>query len=248
MKGAFCSTCGRPAAASAIPPAVVPGGIPMPADAAAGRKKTSVVVWILCGLAAIIVLGIMGVGAVGYYFVRDPGAAIARIITAANPDAEIINVDNDGRRIVIRDRRTGKQASLSFDDVRNGRIRFTAEDENGKTGSVEIGGGAGKLPSWVPVYPGVKMESHITASGDDGGRAGEGGMYTFTSRDDPAQVMAYYQDQSRELGMKVELATATAEGSRITAADEHDDRALTVVVGSGSGGGASGSVTFKRKR
>ena len=204
----------------------------MPPPAAA-RRKTSIVVWILCGIAGLFLLGILGTFAVGYWFVRNPGVALGKIITAANPDAEVLNVDNEGRRITIRDKRNGQEVTLSFDDVKNGRISLSGTDEHGKVGRVEIGAGAGKLPSWVPVYPGAKLESHITGSGDDGDRVAEGGMYSFSSSGAPSDVMTFYQDQARDLGMKVELTTATADGGHITAADEEDNRSLVVLVGSG---------------
>ena len=113
---------------------------------------------------------------------------------------------------------------------------------------MEIGGGAGKLPAWVPVYPGAKVESHMSGTGTDGDQMAEGGVYQFTSSDSPSQVMGFYQDKARDLGMKVELTTATAEGGHFSAAEEDSNRSIVVLVGTRSGGGASGSVTFKRKR
>jgi hypothetical protein len=226
------------------PSAPVAGGVVMPAPAA--RRKTSVVVWILLGFAGLILLGLMGTAAVAYWFVSNPGVALTKVLTAANPDIEVLSVDNAGRRLTIRDRRDGKEASISFDDVKNGRITLSAKDEHGNVERVEIGGGAGKLPSWVPVYPGAKMESHASGSSDSE-RLNEGGMYTFTSGDSPTQVMSFYQEKARDLGMKVELTTATAEGGHFSAAEEDGSRSLVVLVGTRSGG-ASGTVTFKRKR
>jgi hypothetical protein len=214
----------------------------------AAPRKTSVWVWVLCGIFGFIFLGIVAAAMVGYWFVRNPGIALGKILTAANPDAEILNVDNEGRRITIRDKRNGKEVTLSFDDVKDGRFTLSATDENGKTGRVELGGGAGKLPSWVPVYPGAKIEGHASGTGMDGDNIAEGGVYTFTSADAAPQVMTFYQDKSRDLGMKVELTTATTEGGHISASDSDDNRSLVVIVGSGAGGGASGTVTFKRKR
>jgi hypothetical protein len=210
-------------------------------------RKTSVWVWILCGIFGLIFLGMLCVAAVGYWFVRNPGVAIGKIVTAADPDAEILNIDDAGRRITIRDKRNGREVTLSFDEVKDGHFIFSATDDHGKVGRVELGGGAGRLPSWVPVYPGAKIEGHASGTDMDRDSIAEGGVYTFSSRDSAAQVMTFYQDKARDLGMKVELTTATAEGGRITAADSEDNRSLVVMVGSATGG-ASGTVTFKRKR
>ncbi len=211
------------------------------------RRGTSPIVWVLCIIGGLFFLAILGTFAVGYWFVRNPGFAIAKLINAANPNAEVLNVDNANRQVTIRDRRDGKEVTISFDDVKNGRFSLSAVDENGKVGHVELGAGAGKLPAWVPVYPGARIESHVTGAGDDGDHAAEGGLYSFSSPDPPAQVMNFYQDKARDLGMKVGLTTATAEGGHITAADDEDNRSLIVLVGTANGG-SSGTVTFKRKR
>jgi hypothetical protein len=259
IKGAFCTQCGAAGAAAGAqagamppqPPAApvqpVPGAIPMPSPQPRS-SGTKVLLWVLGGIVVLVMLSILGVAAVGYWFVRNPGRAISTMITAANPDVEVVDVDNAGRRITIRNRHDGKQVTLSFDDVKNGRFSLSAVDENGKVGRVELGEGAGKMPGWVPVYPGAKVDGHLTGMGDDGDRVGEGGVYSFSSADPPDQVMKFYQDKAADLGMKVNLTTATAEGGHLSAADEEDNRSLVVMVGSGSGGGTSGSVTFKRKR
>src|SRR4051812_41541505 len=124
VKGAFCSSCGAPVSGSTLPQAapqqtVVPGGIVMPQ--AADRRKTSVAVWILCGVGALIVLGLIGSAMVAYWFVSNPGMALGKVLTAANPEIEVRDVDNARQRITIRDRRDGKEVTLSFDDVKNGR-------------------------------------------------------------------------------------------------------------------------------
>ena len=216
--------------------------------AAAPPKKSNVLWWVLGGVGAFILICILAVAGFAYYFLHNPGRVIAKIITAANPDVEILNIDNAGRRITVRDKRDGKQVTLSFDDVQQGRFTLSATDENGKTGRLEIGEGAGKLPAWVPVYPGARVESHLSGNASDAESAEEGGMFTLTTSDSPSQVMTFYRQKAEELGMTVNLATATADGGHLTAADADDKRTLNVLVGSGSGGGSSATVTFGRKR
>ena len=41
----------------------------------------------------------------GAYFVRNPGKVMAKLITAANPNAEVLNVDDNSRQVRIRDKR-----------------------------------------------------------------------------------------------------------------------------------------------
>jgi hypothetical protein len=242
VKGAFCPQCGAAAAPGAPHPAPPAVAAPVPV------RKISPIVWILGGIGLLFVLGVIVVFAFVGYVVRNPERAMARMISAANPDAEILRYDKAGRTVTIRDKRDGSEVTLSFDDLQQGRFTLSGIDGKGKKGRVEVGAGSGRLPAWLPAYPGAKIESHITGTGDDGSETGEGGMYTFTTHDDPSRVMSFYQEKCGELNMKVELSTATADGGKIAAEDEDGNRSLTVVVGSGPGGGATGAVTFKRRR
>ena len=146
------------------------------------KKKTSMVVWILLAIGGVIVLGIIGVVAAGVYFVKHPGAAMAKVIQCRQPGIEVLDTDTGSQTLRVRDKKTGKEFTLSFDDVKNGRLKMSATGDNGEVANVEIGGGAGKLPKWVPAYPGAKAQGNITAKGEDAEGMGEGGVVTFTRR------------------------------------------------------------------
>ena len=212
------------------------------------KKKTSVVVWILLAIGGLIVLGIIGVVAAGVYFVKNPGFAMGKLITAANPDAEVLSTDTGAQTIRIRDRKTGKEFTLSFDDIKNGRFKMSATGDNGEVANVEIGGGVGKLPSWVPTYPGAKAQGNITAKGEDDQGMGEGGVVTFTTGDAAPRVFTYYQDKCKEMGMKLEMTQVSDNGGMIVAQDEAEQRTLHVVVAGGGNGDSTITVTYGRKR
>jgi len=240
MKGSFCGHCGARAAASQLPSSAPPG-IPT-------RRGVSPVIWILAAAGGLIALGVIAIAGVAYYVARNPEIALTKLIVAANPDAEVLRVNKDSKQITIRDRRDGGEFTLSFDDVKNGRFTLAAMDRSGKAARIEMGAGSGTLPGWVPVYPGAKVEAHLTGSGDNGDHFGEGGMYSFTTPDTAAQVTSFYRERCRDLGMKVELSTATTNGGRIAAGESAGrGRSLLVVVETGGSGGASGAVTFGRK-
>jgi len=151
------------------------------------RRKTSPIVWILAAIGGVILLGILCLFAVGFYIARNPDAVWAKLITLANPDAEVLNVNNASKQITIRDKRNGKEVTVSFDDIKNGRFRLTATDGNGNVGRVEMGAGSGKLPVWLPTYPGTKIESHVSRMDDNGNERAEDGVYSFTTGDEPGR-------------------------------------------------------------
>jgi hypothetical protein len=234
LTGAFCTSCGNRAAQSAAAPAPV-------------RRKTSPLVWVLVivlGFCALLVVGLVGSGA--FLARRGAGYAIARIITAANPNAEIVHTDDGAGTITIRDRQTGKTVTVSFDDARHGRFRLEATDDDGKHASVEVGGST-KLPSWVPSYPGSNPHVVLSASGESEDGSGEGGNFTFTTSDPASKVRAFYEDEGRRLGMEVNVKTESREAAVLVIKDPDERRALTVMIGSG-GGDRTVNVTYGGKR
>jgi hypothetical protein len=138
------------------------------------------------------------------------------------------------------------QAGVSFDNGRDGGVTFQTHGADGKNATVEIGGSGGKLPSWVPVYPGSESSAKFTVRGSsDSG--GEGGSFIFTTSDDPSRVKSFYMDKAKGLGLKVNLDSSTGEGGMIVAADEGGDRrSLTVIIG-GHSGETSVNVMYGRK-
>jgi hypothetical protein len=255
VTGAFCNQCGTPASAASGPAAAPPvAAVPV-------KRKTSPLVWVLIIILGLFVLGGIGMVGVGYFVVhkarqagidpdlmrRNPGLAVSKMIAAMNPDVEVVSTDDGAGTITIRDKKTGKTVTMNFDQAQKGKFTFSAQGDDGKTASVEIGEGAGKLPSWVPTYPGAKVEGTFAVKGDTGDSTGEGGTVSFTTTDAGSKVMAFYQDKCKELGLKIALTTATNEGGMIIATDEGEKRSLQIVVGGGSGKTTVG-VTYGLKK
>jgi hypothetical protein len=165
---------------------------------------------------------------------RNPAAATARALALANPDIEIISEDDGSGTVSVRDRRTGKTTTWNLDQAKRGRISITAEDEDGKNATVDIGGGsAHRLPSWLPSYPGSNGQGTFAVTGN--GSDGAGGTFAFDTSDSAAEVLSFYQDKIKDLGMKVQVNATTQQGGVITATDDDDKRSLNIIVGRGSG-------------
>jgi hypothetical protein len=270
VRGAFCEQCGTPASVAAagspapqmtppqmtppqmtppqMTPPAAPAGMPV---AAAGPRKTSPIVWILVAVGVIFLLGIIGVIGAGMYvahLARNPGVALAKLITATNPDAEVINTDNRANTMTIRNKKTGEEVTLSFDDVKNGRFKMSAIGKNGEVANVEIGGGAGKMPSWVPQYPGASVQGNFTAQGDNGNGRGSGGIVTFESSEPPGKVMDYYEEKVKSMGMKITTTFAGTDGGMMVATDPDEKRTLQVTIGKASSGGSTIGLTYGEKR
>jgi hypothetical protein len=260
VNGAFCTSCGTPVSAAGTPPAGASAPPPAGPAGAPPSRRTSPLVWVLVVIAGLIVMGgaiALGTGVFIAHKVRqavdpdlmkrNPGYALAKVFLRAHPDLVEVSHDDDAGSITVRDRRTGKETTLDFDDIQHGRFRITAEDDNGGTGTVEFGGGTARLPAWVPQYPGSNSRTTFSASGSDSEGSKEGGTFAFNTADSPNKVFSFYKDKAQDLNMKVNTSTSTAEGGMFSAADEEDQRSLMVVV-SRSGSETTVSVTYGLKR
>lgn len=245
--GAFCSQCGTPASAASGQPSSPPAAQPQ-STAASGSapavRKTSPIVWVFVVILGLFLVGGLLVGGVTLFVVhkarqagispdlwrRNPAAATARALALANPDIEVLSEDDGSGTVTVRDRRTGRTTTWNLDEARRGRITITAEDEDGKNATVEIGSGAAhKLPSWIPSYPGSQEQGHFAITGN--GPDGAGGTFAFTTSDSASDVLSFYQDKISAQGMKVQVNATTPQSGVITATDDQDNRSLTIAVG-----------------
>ncbi len=246
--------------------APVPPGAPMPAPA---PKKVSPIVWILGGCAVLVVLGALAVTLGGLFIFhkvkqagldpdlleRHPELAVVKMMVAANPDAELVSVDEDRGVITVRDKKTGKTITANFEDIKNGKFTLESEGKKveiqgqgqGDTGSVTVktdegtakfGAGAVKLPSWLPAYSGASMQGMSSQSA-----AGSMGTFSFTTSDASDKVIAFYKDALEKSGLKVETMQHPA-GAVLTG--EGGGHKATISVMS-QGGNSTVNGTFEDK-
>jgi hypothetical protein len=231
--------------------------------AATPRRRTSPLVWIL-----IVVLGLFVVGGIltmagGLFLVhkareagvdtdlfrRNPGLAVGRMLAAVNPDVEVVKTDDGAGTITVRDKKTGKVVTITFDEARKGNFKFEAQGDDGKNATVEFNGASGKIPAEVPVYPGAKVEGTFSVTGDGGGGTGSAYQYTFTTSDPPRQVMSFYHNKLEDAGMKLALTTNTADGGMLIGEDDARGETINVIVEKGPSEGTTAiRVTTRTKK
>jgi hypothetical protein len=217
-----------------------------PAQPPPPPKKSNVLLWVLVGvggffllLALIVVVGIA-------YVARNPALVMTKVITASNPNVEVITVNKGSQQITLRDKKTGETYNISFDDVKNGRISM--KGSNGRA-SFSIGGGA-KVPAWVPEYPGSDPQSAFSAQGRDGAS----GTFTFKTPDPADKVTRFYQDQLQVSGLHITssrfsfTANEDAHGSSgvLVAEDDAKKHTVTVIIGV-DGRNTTVAVTYANK-
>lgn len=272
IQGRFCEKCGAPAPAGGAPAAAPVMAAAPPAAAAVAPRKTSPLVWILGGLGLLVVLFVGLVVAGGLFVVhkakqagldpalwqRNPGVAATKMIVAANPDAEIVSLDERGGVIVVRDKKTGKTVKMNFADIKRGRMSLEADGETVDLSGASAGGSAVleaktkdgvarfaagdsvKLPSWIPAYAGATETGGMSTSSS----SGDAGMYGFKTADTPAAVTQFYEAAFKKSGFTIQSKLEAGDTTVLSA----DNAEHTVNVGaSRDAGQTSVSISFGQK-
>jgi hypothetical protein len=258
------------------PPPQGPYGPPPGYPGQPPPQKSKTWIWILGGCGALIVIGIIAAAIIAYYayrkttefvedFEKNPGMAVARMVIAANPDVELVSIDEDRGVIVVKDKKTGKQLTVDLEDAKNGNIVLQEEGKEAvsirtrESGSLEMkssegtvkfgaGADADKMPDWLPSYPGVTPEGTYSMQGDKG----SAGVFTFATSDPAKEVLDYYEGQLKASGLKVNVTSwkqgGAVAGGVIVGEDKASNRTAGVTVGTNENDKVTQvTVTFSTK-
>jgi hypothetical protein len=195
-------------------------------------KKSNVTLWILVGIGGFFLLIVLIVVGGIAYVAHNPALVMTKLITASNPNLEVVSVDNGSRLMTIHDKKTGETFTLTFDDVKNGRLSM--KSSNGRA-TFTMNGGSAKLPAWVPEYPGSDPQSTFSAEG----QGGQSGTFTFKTRDSSEKVTRFYQDHLQSAGLHVKVTVPRV----LVAQDDANKHNVTVVI-AGEGSAITVQVTY----
>ncbi len=202
-------------------------------------KKRNVWLWVLGGCGVLTLLGIVVVGVVlyfGYRFVdevsKSPVRTAAKLIELANPDIEVVAVDEEKELVTFRDKKTGTTTTVSLKEFeKQAKSGEGTDSPSPSTGSQpsssppDVGiSDRDNLPNWVLVYPGAKVTAKVTSG--SGNKAS--GSLTLMTRDKPEEVFNFYETKLNGIGFSV---TRAASGSyRAIAAERDSGESINIVV------------------
>ncbi|MGQ9897355.1 MAG: hypothetical protein ACUVR8_07370 [Acidobacteriota bacterium] len=211
-------------------------------------KKRNIWLWMLGGCGVVTVLGLVAAAIffyVGYYAAsravdeisKNPIRSAAKLIELANPDIEVVAVDEEKELVTFRDKKTGTTTTVSLKEFQE---RATSEDGKSRdeagsscsspdsqpSSSLPDVGVSDKdnLPNWVPVYPGAKVTAKV-ASGNGNQVSGS---LTLMTKDKSAVVLNFYETKLNESGFRVTRAVTGGYGT--IAAKGPAGETLTVMV------------------
>ena len=189
------------------------------------KKGMPVWAWIAIGCIGILVLcGVAVTGLVwwGAHKVKSiaqdmqehPEMATVKMLTAMNPDLELVSTDESAGKVTIRNKKTNETVTVDMADIKNGKLNFESKEGTsslsfnqdagkmevkGADGSTASFGGSAQVPSWVPSYPGATMQGVYSA--EDSTQAG--GTFGMESSDSFDQVFDHFKGQLEGGGYKV---------------------------------------------
>jgi hypothetical protein len=207
-------------------------------------KKGGALKWVLIGCGGFVLVGIIAVFAIGYFtyykakqagfdpelMKRNPALAAAKLAIGLDKNKELISVDEKNNTLTVKDKKSGKTVTVTFEQDKNGNITFKEKSADGKEtsmtikgdgkegGSINIDTPDGKarigansvdsLPDWLPQYPGVKIEGNYSVDSAESSGAG----YSFTTDDSVAEVIEFYESELKSEGFKISKTTTEVNG------------------------------------
>jgi len=224
------------------------------------KKGLSVWAWVAIGCVGILVLcgvafttvawwGARKVQSIAQDYKDNPGMATVKMITAMNPDLELVSSDEASGKVTIKNKKTGEVVTVNMADIQNGKISFDTPqgqssmsfdtsggklEVQGANGETATFGGSTQLPSWVPAYPGATAEG-VYAAEDASQR---GGTFGLTTGDAVNDVFAYYKSQLEGGGFKVtesKYSGTGGEGGMVVGESADGNRTVTFTLAAESG-------------
>jgi len=263
---------GDPGAPGTPPPQAPPAAAPavIPSAPTQASKKGRFIFWALGGCLGLIAIAAILFFLAGSYIThrlgfdrglleKKPELAVAKMLVSANPELEVLSIDEDRGVIRVREKKTGKTLTVDLEDAKNGKIAFL-DDQNKRVeiqsrgegdnatldiqsseGTVHLGANAaGQLPSWLPAYPGAEAAGSFGFSAENS----KSGSCAFKSNDSIEAVAAFYDKALKNAGFEVQKNLTRTNGEEsiilLSASDENTQRTAHVTAAR-----AQGSTTIK---
>jgi hypothetical protein len=239
-----------------------------PQQAQPRKKGFSPLAWLAVGCVGLIAVSGIGLAVGGYYvknkvqgFVerveKNPELVAIETMARLNPEIDLVRSDEERRTVTIRNKRSGEEVTLDFEDAREGTFRFSSgEDQaelrlSGDQGVMEVRsnegtmrwGGGGEAPSWVPVYPGTRAQ--LAFSSDDA--TSLSGIASLDTTDSLDRVLGYFREQLAGAGYQVSesrFSGPDGEGALVAGENKREKRSLSVAL-EGTAEGTRATITYQ---
>ncbi len=194
------------------------------------KSGVPVWVWIIVGLLGLFMLAGVAVVATGVFVAKqaanNPVAMMAKIAAMANPNIEVLSVDEASGKVTIKDKESGKTVTVSLDDLKQGKLEISGED-----GKIQVGANVdAKIPQWVPIYPGAKQQNVMSTQTAEA----DGGTMMLEVKEEFGKVKAWYEEQIKAGGFESKMMTSTegseGPGAMFVASKNDEKQSLHIIL------------------
>jgi hypothetical protein len=170
------------------------------------------------------------------------------LIVKMNPELEEVSADEQAGTITVRHTKTGEVVTVSIQDLKEGRIKFTTDEgevsveAKGEEGTFNITRGdqtwkmrtgvdtTGDIPAWVPVIPGGEVESpHVVES-----EGKTSGGFQLRSTESVEAATQFYRERLEADGFEVNVNSftmgETESGAVVTGSQAGGGRNVTAMI------------------
>jgi hypothetical protein len=225
------------------------------------KKGLSTLAWIGIGCGVLVVIMAAVLIVIGLFVVKkakdvagdfkdNPELAAARLLVKLNPELEEVSADGEAGTITVRHTKTGEIVTVSIQDLKEGRIKFTTDEgevsveANGdaEQGTLSVSRGdetwklktgvdtSAEIPGWVPVAPGAEVESpHVFES-----EGKVSGGFQLRSTESVDATAEFYRSRLKADGFEVSVNSfAIGEGDSgavVTGSKADGQRSVTAMI------------------
>ena len=238
------------------------------------KKGLPIWAWVGIGCGGLLILVLVVVMVGGFFvankvkdvaadFEDNPAMATAKMIVKLNPELEEVSTDEEAGTITVRNKNTGEEITVNFDDIEEGKLSFTTDEgevtvdasELEESGSMTVTNEEGAvvfatgkpsrqdIPDWVPAYPGTEpasqhsMQTETTASGG----------FEIETADSVAEVLEFYRAALDSEGYAVSVNTYSQddnEGGMVNGNKQDEHRSVVVILSREEGSNTKAIISF----
>jgi len=196
------------------------------------------------GLIVVVIVVVVALGAYVWNKVPKTGAQMAaKAIEMANPDIEVVKLDEATGSITVKNKKTGKTTTMTLDDAREGKFSIESDDSNE---SVTFGAGAAEqLPPWVTPYPGGTAQGGFTGQKE----GGKSGSINYTTADSVSQVTEFYKQKMNDQGfvLQDESQLPSSDTFAMVVGKSADENRTLTVTANNTDGKTTIQLSFEEK-
>ncbi|MDP4995659.1 MAG: hypothetical protein NWQ16_05505 [Akkermansiaceae bacterium] len=198
---------------------------------APAKKGLPAIAWVGIGCLGIVVIGVIiavfaGMAIWGSVkgILDNPEKTAAEMVVKMNPELETVSNNDDKGEMTIRTK-DGKEMTLSYKDISEGRLEITdSEGNTTRIGNTDLS----QVPAWVPRAS--DLTNGFSTYHSDSGRQ-ISGQFSGKSSMSPEDLRSFFEAEASSLGMTSNYKSSSANGvSVLSLTFSGGGKSLTVVI------------------